>query len=363
MIEYEKNGKYIRVDFLKDEDVNSPGYLAFLNSDEFRAFKHAKPGEVLSKRHLGRMAMYRALYEQKTVVATIDGEIVGQSCSLKNYAIVHGKRVEWWWSVDTFLMTACRGLGIGKGLQKVLHDELPNFSSAWYTPINGIVKEKCGAHGIFDIWFNYYPVSSAITVFGDLCFRKLFKCPIPVRLNVPYLYCSVNSVFTDTKLKGYQVTEIPYERLGEKESAFMEKALAKKDFHIERSVEFLQWRYKNLKAGYHMLEITKEGKQEAIIAFSNIYNSGFDAAPIKGVSIYDMVISSESKLTERRLLLYIARWYRRRGEKFDGFQMLRRVKYLGRMCYPFHACPVLSTIEGEYKDGYLTLADQDMDQI
>lgn len=361
---YTRNGKKIEFFFLTGEDFNSKEYYNFINSTEYRKFMHITASTDLFTWWKNRINYYKSLYSLKILGVKIDGLFVGQSCAVQVYAIVNNQRKEFWWSVDTFLLSNCRGLGIGKELQKILHMSLPNFSSAWYTPINGAIKRKCGAHGIFDIWFNYYPVSSAVTVFGDLCFRKLFKCPIPLRISVPFFYSGLNSISIDIRLKGYKVMEILYSELGCKESVFMEGVLAAKDFHIERSERFLKWKYQNLRVGYHMLNIAKEGRTEAIVAFSNIYDSRFDEVPIKCVTIYDMVIHPESKLTEKQLMLYIAQWYKKRKEKFDGFQMLSKVVgYWGKICYPFNACPVLSTLPGEYPNSYLTFADQDMDQI
>lgn len=361
-MKYTKNGKEIELFFLSDEDIDSSDYRKFINSDEFRKFMRC-PDDDLHAIRKKKIEYYKSLYDFKILCVRVDGVIVGQSCALKNYAMANGEKVDWWWSVDTYLMSACRGLGVGKNLQKVLHDSLPNFSSAWYTPINGIVKQKCGAHGIFDIWFNYYPVSSAITVFGDLCFRKLFKCPIPLRLSATRFYSWLNGLFIDSKLKNYVITEIPYEELDDSVSAFMESQLLKKDFHIIRSTNFLKWKYNSLKAGYHMLRFEKDGRTAAIISFSNIYVSGFDAVPINGVTIYDHVIADDCNITLKQLLLYVVRWYKVRNEKFDGFQMLERISYISRMCYPFHACPVLTTLKGNYPNSYLTFIDQDMDQV
>lgn len=359
----DKEGTKPEYVFLEDGDLENDLFKEFTNSEEYRKFKHTKEGEDLYAKQMDKIRYYKSCYDLKILCAKVNGKIVGQSCALKAYAMAKGVREEWWWSVDTFLMTACRGLGIGKNLQKILHVSLPNFSSAWYTPINGAVKKKCGAHGIGNIEFAYYPVSTSLSIFGDLGFRKLFKRPIPFRISIPYLYSALNGLFINTKLKGYTITEIPYDKMGEDVSEFMETALSKKDFHIERSLHFLKWRYSLLPAGYTMLKIEKDGKTDAIVAFSDVYQSRFDESPIKGVTIYDMVIAPESKLTKRQVLCYIANWFKRLHKKMDGFQMLDNFRYFGRWTYPFKACPVLTTLPGEYPDLYLTYADQDLYQI
>lgn len=362
-MKYTKAGKEIEIFYLSEKDFFSQQFKDFVNSEGFSKFLHSENDVELFEKRIRRINLYRSYLDVKVLGATVNGRFVGQSCAFRSVVVANGVRREWWWSVDTFLLQECRGLGIGKALQEKFHQDLPNFSSAWYTPINGIIKEKCGAHGIFDIWFNYYPVSSCLTVFGDLCFRKVFKRPFPLRISIPFLYSGINSLFTDVTLKGYKVSEVEYEDLGNKESDFMEAALSNRGFHIERSLHFLKWKYRNLKAGYYMLRIENNSKTEAVVAFSKIYESKFDVVPIKCVAIYDLVISPESRLTVKQLLLYVAQWYKRRKESFDGFQMLEKISYLGRLNYPFHACKVLSTIEGNFKNAYLTLADQDMDQI
>lgn len=349
--------------FLEEKDLESKEFIEFTNSAEYKKFKHCKEEDDLYERQMVKIRYYQSCYDLKILCAKIEGKIVGQSCALKAYAIAKGERVDWWWGVDVFLMKECRGKGIGKHMQMILHNTLSNFSSAWYTPDNERVKKKCGAHGIGAIDFAYYPISTSLSIFGDLAFRKLLKRPIPFRISIPYMYSSLNGLFLNTKLKDYAVTEIPYEAMGEDVSEFMESALGSKDFHIERSLHFLKWRYSFLPAGYQMLKLEKEGKAEAIVAFSNVYNSRFDEAPIRGVTIYDMVISPESKLTKKQLLLFIANRFRRQHAKVDGFQLLDNFRYLGRWQYPFHSCFVLSTITGEFTDLYLTFADQDMYQI
>jgi hypothetical protein len=143
----------------------------------------------------------------------------------------------------------------------------------------------------------------------------------------------------------------------------MEQALSVTDFHIERSVKFLRWKYGNLRVGYHMLSIDKDGETECIVAFSEVYNSGFDVAPIKGVTVYDLVIAPTSKLTTKQVVLHIAYRLKERGESFDGIQMLSDCCYLGKLRYPFHKCAVMSTVADKIQRGYLTFADHDMDQI
>ncbi len=360
---YSKNGKEIELFSLSDKDLNSAFYRDFINSNEYRAFMHATQTDDLYAMRMKRIEYLKSYYGVKVLGVRIDGKFVGQSCAFKSVAIIQGVKTVWWWGIDMYLFAECRGLGIGRSLQEVLHKELPNFSSAWYTPINGIIKRKCGAHAIFDIWFNYYPVSSAITVFGDLCFRKLFKCPLPLRLSIPRLYSRLNGLFVNTKLNGYRVSEILYEQLNNNVASFMEEVLRCHDFHIERSEHFLKWRYKMLKAGYHMLQFEKEGKICAILSFSHIYDTGFDEVPIQCVTIYDHVISPDAGLSLKQLLLYVVDWYKKRGENFDGFQMLEKITYIGRLCYPLHSCQVLSTNNNLFAKAYITLADQDMDQI
>lgn len=360
---YIKNGKNIEISFLTERDLLDPSFIEFVNSDEYRSFMHVDDSVDLYAQRMDRFNYYKSLYAFKILGVKIDGRFVGQSCAFQTIAVVNNERKEWWWGIDTYLFSECRGLGIGKVLQKILHESLPNFSSAWYTPINGIIKRKLGAHAIFDIWFNYYPVSSAVTVFLDLCCRKLLKRSFPIRLSLPFFYAKLNTLFVDSCLRNYQISEVTYDLLGKEESVFMENALKSKNFHIERSEHFLKWRYKNLKENYHMLRIEKYGKLEAIVSFSEIYNSKFDVVPIKCVTIYDMVIAPTSQLSEKQVFLYIIFWYKERKLNFDGVQMLGQIHYFGKIYYPFHACSVLSTLSGKYSDCYLTFADQDMDQI
>lgn len=363
-MQYEVKGKQVEIFFLTKEDLCSQEYIDFLNSEECAKFFHAPEGMTVYEGKKKRMDMYFSLYDLKALAVKVDGKYAGQSCGFKVYAIVRGERKELWWSCDTFLLPACRGLGIGKKLQQTLHEQLPNFSSAWYTPINGIVKRKCGAKDIANVYFDYFPVSTWLSVFCDLACLKVFKKPLPFKLRIPYLYSNLMSLFTCTRYGDYTVTEIPYEQLGAEESAFMEDALKDKDLHIERSEHFLKWRYGNLPRKYHMLKFEKDGKTEAIVAFSEIHRTRYVESYIQSVNIYDIVIAPESKLTVRSVMLYVAKWYKHRGERFDGFQSLNDCKYFGRIVWPYPSVPMLSTLTDDFcLDSYLSLGDQDMDQI
>ena len=98
--------------------------------------------------------------------------MVGQASAFKVTAIIEGKEQALYWGCDTFLLQEYRGYGIGKTLQKIMHETCPNFSSAWYSPINGIIKRKCGCFDLMELRFTYYPVSYFMGMMWPACYPK-----------------------------------------------------------------------------------------------------------------------------------------------------------------------------------------------
>lgn len=252
---------------------------------------------------------------------------------------------------------------MGKHLQNELHKVCPNFSSAWYSPINGIIKRKCGGSDLIDLKFTYYPVSNFCGLMWQLASTKLFKKQLTTNAHIPFLYYNLNKLFHKNKLKKYEVVEIHYSDLDEEIAEFMENSLKGYDFHIKRNLDFLKWTYGWKKERYHMLAIKRDGRINAVVAFSNVHNATHVIARFKGVSILDLVISPDSQLTTKDVLLYVIQYHKERKEKIEGVITFEQMNYFPKFIYPIPSVPLLSTYGKKLQKGYISFIDQDMDQL
>ena len=192
--------------YLTRVDVDSPQYKEFLETYH---------GQGTYAEWRERILWYFALGEDnyRILVAKKGDEFVGQSCAYSVDVSMCQNTFRLWWSVDTFVLPKMRGKGIGKLLQGRLHKDLPNFSSAWYSPTNGVIKRKCGAHGLLNLFFGYYPVSSYFTIIFELALKRIISRKIVIpRLRLPFIYERLNSL-KGVRFQSYKVEEIPIEVL------------------------------------------------------------------------------------------------------------------------------------------------------
>ena len=340
--------------FLSAEEIHSPEYI------ELQKKKHGKNGYVS---RLKRMAHYAAMGDFRVIVAIINGHMVGQASAYKLNAVIEGREQPFYWGCDMFLLPESRGQGIGKHFQNELHKACPNFSSAWYAPISGIIKRKCGGTDLIDLKFTYYPVSNFCGLMWQLVSAKMFKKRLTVKVQIPFLYYKLNRWFHRSKLKGYEMKEILYSELNEEIAEFMESSLKDYDFHIKRDLEYLRWAYGWKEGQYHMLAFIRNGKIEAIVAFSKPHDATHVIAHFRGISILDLVISPDSDLTVKDLLLYVIQYHRERNETIEGLITFEQMNYFPKFTYPIPSTPLLSTYGKKLQKGYISFIDQDMDQI
>lgn len=344
----------VKVDYLPEAGLEDPKFVSL--SEKFYG-----KGQYASRK--ARLEHFSAFLDFRCCVAIVDGDYVGQSCAYKTYAIAEGKRREFWWAVDTFVLSECRGKGIGKKLQEKLHQDIPNFSTAWYSPINGIIKRKYGADDIFGYRLMYYPVSCLFSMALDACWRKIFKRPFPVRLSLPSFYSRLNSLMSLKRLRRCEVEEHRVQDMAEHDFAFIAESMKGYDFYIERSPEFLRWRYTAMPYGIHLYRIKQEGKQVAFAACSDPHPSGFCGAPVQVVTIYELLIAPDVSLNRKDVMFLLSEQFRKQGKHVDGIYSSLDTSYMGRVCYPVSPRLVLSTLRGKFKNPYFTFADQDLDQI
>lgn len=344
----------VKYKFLTAEELHLPEYVELQNNI------HGKNGY---ESRLKRMEHYADMGDLRIIVAIIDGKMVGQASAYKVKAIIEGKEQPLYWGCDTFLLPETRGHGVGKHMQNELHKACINFSSAWYSPINGIIKKKCGGTNLIDLKFTYYPVSNFCGLMWQLASAKLFKKRLTVKIHAPFLYYNLNNWLHKNKLKGYEVEEVAYSELNEEIAEFMENSLKVYDFHVKRDLKFLRWAYGWKEGQYHMLTFMRDGKIEAIVAFSKSHNATHVIARFQGVSILDLVVSPESKLTKKDILMYVIRYHKEHNENIEGLITFEQMKYFPRFVYPQPSAPLLSTYGKKLRKGYVSFIDQDMDQL
>lgn len=331
--------------YIEDSDISERDYMFFLESQ----YKH----RAIFK-HDSRRRWYKERDGYKILLAIENNRIVGQSCAFKDKAIIHGVEIDIWWGIDVFVISEARGKGIGKLMQKKYHDDLPNFCSAWYSQINGIVKRKCGSKELFPVSFCYYPISSFVTYIGTKVYNKFLKKNINLRISLPFFYSSLNHY---KLLNDYSFREI---ELNERVFDFIDTStLSESDFYIKRDKHYLRWRYNNnpnLK--YHIIEINSSKLTEGIIFFSEVHKeNGFYVS-----KIMDVFKSQYSSIKYKDYLYFVTKYFYDKKEKIDGLLSLTECPYFPR--YIKHSI-FLSTIktEKDINNPYISYSDQDMTQM
>ena len=341
--------------YLQEHDIESSEYISFFE-------KYHGKGSYAER--CKRIHWYFKSENFRLLIAIENGNYVGQSCAYKVTAIVKGKEKELWWGVDGFVLKEMRGKGIGKALQKRLHEDCLNFTSASYSSVNGIIKKKCGAHELLGYHQYYCPVSCYCTLYAELALKKLIsrKATVP-RIRLPYLYGMLNKVGA---LSLYDVRELNETDFNEDLSMFMENSLQHKSFHIQRSVSYLRWKYlDNPSIDFVVLEFKKNGCCEAVVFFTRVYNGMFTISRAKVCKILDVVIKPGSELTQKGLLVLVAQYFKSYGIKLDGIMTLIPSSYWPQIKYPASSpFYMLSDLESTLlTDGYLAFSDQDMEQM
>lgn len=345
----------IELCYLSEDDLNSPDFLEYVREN--------KSGH--EEEFLNRMRWYFQTENFKLLVARFEGKIVGQACSYCATAIIYGITTTIRWGVDTLVNPNIRGKGIGKKLQRKLHEDCPNFSSAWYSPTNGHIKQTCGAQRIFPYPFTYYPVSRFFSILVSLGIKKSFRRFKGFRITIPNIYYYLNKLSAH-KISRYTISEIPFEQLSEDIAAFMEQNLQDRDFHILRSLQYLKWKYGQGNGfEYVMLAIRNEGKLEAIVSFTIPRKATLILTDCTFTKILDAVIDKSSRLTVRDLHLIVMQYCEQHKMKIDGILSLENVSIYPKLTYPYPCSYVLSTLDlkDKIERPYLSCIDQDMEQM
>lgn len=337
--------------YLQEKDIETTRYISF-----FEMYH----GVGSFQQRGERIRWYFRSGNFKLLVAIVDNRYVGQACSYKTTAIIQGEEYEWWWGVDNFVLEEMRGKGIGKALQKKLHDDCPNFSSASYSSLNGIIKKKCGSQVSLDYHKYYCPVSCWFTLYTELALKKIIGREITFpRIRIPYFY----GLFNKSQAVGkFTIKELNPSDYDDQLSSFMEDCLKYTSFHIQRSVTYLKWKYlQNPSIKYIGIEIMNNGQREAMVLFTDVYQGKYIVSKARVSKILDAVILPGSSLTQKKLLSFVVEYFRKRKTEIDGLMTLIPSGYWPQIKYPAH---MLSTIDKPLLgNGYLTYSDQDMEQM
>lgn len=332
--------------YIEESGVSGEEYLSFL-------VKHY--GNRAIQKYTKRFDWYKKQKDYRVLLAINNKTIVGQSCAFKNTAIIHNKETEIWWGIDVFVLPEARGRGIGKLMQKKLHADLKNFCSAWYSPVNGIVKRKCGSKELFSLSFSYYPVSSFFSYLTSLVIKKIFKKQLVFNFSIPFIYTSLNK---KRKLQSYDFRDIELDR-DDVYEFIRNSTINKSDFYIKRDREYLKWRYlKNPNLKYHIIEILHRGKREAILIFTHIHKQ--DGLYV--TKFMDTFKTNISNLTEKDYHIFIGEYFKRRHQCLDGILSLFDLNYFPKVTRRSFFLSNMQ-LDTPIKSPYISYSDQDMVQM
>lgn len=310
-------------------------------------------------RHIARNKWYEEGTTKHTLLAIYDDEIVGQSCAYRTKAFINGQIIDWWWGVDSFVIEKKRGLGIGKMMQNKLSKDHINFSSAWYSRVNGIIKRQLGHKEVCNISFSYYPCSRFFSVAIELIIYKFFKKVVSIPIRLPNIY----QFFTFSNCSKYKIEE---SKLDDSIVSFINNSLESRyDFYIIRDECYLKWKYEiNTTLRYRQLSISKDNALQAIIMLSEPHDTHFVTAKIHAVILLDYFIHKDSTLSFKDIIGLSIRFYTTRGVQIDGIKAIGTDNGTLHMTFPHPNVPLLSTYRGlTPQKPYISFSDQDMEQM
>ena len=292
-------------------------------------------------------------------VVIVNGRLVGQATSYVCNASYSGVTLPISWGCDTFVLPQYRGLGLGKRLQKYLHEHTDNFSSAGYTPLNGIIKRKCGAKELFVNDFIYYPISNlfnfAFQKLGSKWFKKNFKLP---SCGFPFYY-----YLNKKRIKGFKISVEEYSAISDEILAFMEATLhSQYDFYVIRDKEYMQWKYvENPSMTFKMLTVRKNEVLCGVIFFTDVALCALSGINLRHCKLLDSILVKDCGFTQKDALMCVMQYWTSRHIRIDGIASMFDVPYLGKVGFKR---PMLSTLKNvKIHSPYMAYSDQDLEQM
>ena len=336
--------------------------------EQYKTFLLSYYGATAQERYM-RMMWYRQRAGYAVLLALENGKLLGQSTVYNVRVSVGGEETIFYWGVDAFVLAEFRGKGIGKKLQKKLHEDFPNFSSLWYSKANGFIKRKCGAHEFLNIHFNYYPINSFFTVLFRVLAKRVLHKELPPLMGIWWdKYYSLNKI---CRFKSdFDVREVDLSDKVEELSVLARQALKEKDFYVLRDVDYLTWKYlKNPTIGEYktlfFYSADQSGKLLGAIVFSVPYQKKTFSILLKVFTVLDCFILPGSSLTKEDALYSAIGYFHERHVVVDGVLALEDFRYFPLLRHPWKGTALLSTCKNinEIKTPYLSYSDQDMEQM
>lgn len=302
---------------------------------------------------------YKKWQKYKVAVAIIDGHLVGQSTAYTCSAYCSGNILPLSWGCDAFVLPQYRGLGLGKKLQKYLHEHTENFSSAGYTALNGIIKRKCGAKEILQNDFVYYPFSNLLNFIIRKGTKKIFKKELNIHLCKTPFYYFINY----KKIEGFEMQIEKYETILEEVLPFIDHVLKSQyDFFVIRDRNYMRWKYvENPTMTYKLMTVRKSKKLIAVIFFTDISSCLLSGINLVYCKLLDSIIIKDCGFTQKDALLSIMKYWKSQKVHLDGIVSMFNVHYIGKLGFKR---PMLSTLANlKISSHYMAYSDQDLEQM
>lgn len=336
----------------------SPDWLSLEEYEQFVAQYHG----AATSHHLLRTKWYMDHFDFHILLAIVDGKVVGQSCAYKTTAIIHNVPVDFWWGVDSFVLKQYRGLGIGKKLQAQLHKDWPNFSSIWYSRINGGIKRKLGAQPILASRLTYYPINSFFSIlFGALFKRKKLSLPVIIKNKYRRLHASSHNRFTEKNITAAQLLSLA--------SDIKESLSTAADFYIDRSNEDLSAKYNSNQSlsGFDIILLYDQHleKNVGLYILTKPFSRQTFSIELNVCAILDYFIFDDS--VKYKDIIGSALLRASSYDNVDGVLSFGKPVGLLNITYPKDGLQLLSTtpIGGSHviANPYISFIDQDMEQM
>ena len=303
-----------------------------------------------------RYKWYSKIKGYHVLLAEIDGELVGQSCACPCQLSIGGEVRTIYWSVDSFVLTICRGKGVGKALQKKLHEDHEGFSSTSYSSVNGHIKIKCGAHPISTTNFYYYPISSFVSLYFSFAVNKLFNKHLGI-IRFRNLYVKSN----------YSKDIIIKEESGwnSKDVEFANHTLSSRyDMYVYRDDMYMKWKYnENPSVSYIILKVVTKENIVGIVSVSKPSIEVFAGIPLSVVKILDFFNPLNSGLSDKELLNNIKTWIAKNYQDVDVIMGVTDIATLLKIKY--HTRRFLTNLKNipPVQKPYISCMDQDVEQM
>lgn len=340
--------KHIEYIYLHESNISSQEYLNFL-----RKYYHDRAEYRLYKRY----KWYKEYLGFHCLLALKSNEIIGQSCAFKVRMMTPRGEQDWWWGCDSFVLEEARGKGVGKGMQKKLFDDHPNFSSLGYSRINGHIKKQMGAITVAKSYPSLYAIDCYFSALLSLIASKICKLNIVIKLPKLKLTFGLNSSIRDIVITESSFTE--------ENCKYIENILSKQfSYYIIRDRRYLTWKYDdNPSVKYHLLELRRSGYLIGIIIISIAYKRAFCGYPLNMVKLLDYFVDETSKISLKHIVRIIQNFFSKKGQHVNGIVGINKGDYIWTITHPRNGKELLSSYPRIIENSYFSMSDQDLDQI